>query len=131
MARLKFLRRHATKLSRLGKNRKKLQKWRSPKGRDNKMRLREKGYPRTVEIGYKKCKYIREKVEGKEVVYIENIKDIEKAKKENTLIIKNIGMKKKIEIAKKADEKGLKIKNLNVKKFLSEVKKWNLIQRKN
>ena len=38
----KFLRRNTGSLSRLGKLRRKLQKWRKPKGRDNKMRLKEK-----------------------------------------------------------------------------------------
>jgi large subunit ribosomal protein L32e len=123
MKKIKFLRRNTGDYSRLGKNRKKLQKWRSPKGRDNKMRLRRKGYPRTVEVGYKKDLKERGKIEGKEVIIVGNIEGINKAKKENIIILEKIGKKKKIEIAKIAKEKGLKIKNLDIEKFLKENEK--------
>jgi large subunit ribosomal protein L32e len=121
MARLKFLRRNTTKLLRLGKKRKKLQKWRAPTGRDNKMRLRERGYPRTVEVGFKKDKKVRGTIEGKNQKFVENLKDINNVKKNEIVILKKIGMKKKIAIAKKAQEKGIKIKNLNVNKFLNNL----------
>ena len=38
----KFLRRDSVRFSKIGKNRKKIQKWRKPKGRDSKMRLKRK-----------------------------------------------------------------------------------------
>ena len=118
--RIKFLRRNTKDYSKLGKKRKKLQKWRSPKGRDNKMRLREKGYPRTVEVGYKKDKTLSGKIDGKEVAVIKNLTDLELAGKNKTLMLAKIGKKKKIEIAKKAKELGLKIKNLDIEKAINE-----------
>ena len=50
----KFLRRTWSRYSKLGKQRKKKQIWKAPKGRDNKMREKRKGYPAVVSIGYKK-----------------------------------------------------------------------------
>ena len=47
----KFLRRTWDRYSKLGKGRKKLQKWRKPSGRDNKIREKKKGHSRLVDIG--------------------------------------------------------------------------------
>lgn len=122
----KFLRRNTGSLSRLGKLRKKLQKWRRPKGRDNKMRLKEKGRPAVVSVGYKKDSNIRGKIENKIPKRISNIKDLENTHKHDVIIVDKIGKKKKIEIAKIAKEKELKILNFNFDKH-KEKKKWNLI----
>lgn len=108
---IKFLRRNTGEYSRIGKKRKRLQKWRKPRGRDNKMRLRRKGYPRTVEIGYKKDAKTRGLVEGKEQVIVRNILDLEKVGKEQRVLIGKVGMKKRKEIVEKAKEKGIKIVN--------------------
>ena len=121
MARLKFLRRNTTKYLRLGRKRKKLQKWRAPKGRDNKMRLKTAGRPRTVEIGYSKSKKERGKIKGKTPVIINNLQELENIKPNEIMILAKVGKKKKIEIVKKAKENGIKIANLNVEKFLQSL----------
>ena len=54
MAKKRFLRRLTNRYLKLGKKRKKKQKWRKPKGRHNKMREKERGYPAVVSIGYRK-----------------------------------------------------------------------------
>ncbi|MFW5846656.1 MAG: eL32 family ribosomal protein [Nanoarchaeota archaeon] len=111
MKRIKFLQRDVNKKSSLGRGRKKKQKWRKPKGRDNKMREKRKGKPRTVSIGYKK-----NKLNNKEkIIVIKNLKDLEKIGKEDIGLIGNIGKKKKIEIIEKAKEKGIKLKNTKIK----------------
>lgn len=112
----KFLRRTWDRYSKLGKGRKKKQKWRKPTGRDNKMREKRKNRPAVVSIGYKKS-------ERKEQLVINNLKGLEKFKKNEMIIIGNVGRKKKIEIAKKANEKGIKISNLNLDKFLKKITK--------
>ena len=114
----KFLRRTWSRYSKLGKGRKKKQKWRRPTGRDKKMREKRKGYPVVVSIGYKKTKEQKTKS-----IIISNLKDLEKVKKDNTIIIGKVGKKKKIEIAKKAKEKNLQFFNLNPEKFLKQVEK--------
>jgi len=95
MVRRKFLRSKWRTASKLGKGRKKKQKWRKPKGRDTQMRLQKKGNPRIVKVGYKKQKKKVEKVE-----VIKNINELLKTKSKE-IIIGKIGNKKKIEIIKK------------------------------
>jgi len=111
----KFLRRTWNRYSKLGKRKKKKQVWRRPKGRDNKMREKRKGYPRVVSIGYKK-----KKSERKNIIMIRNLGDLEKAKKNEIVILGDIGKKKKIEMAKKAKKMKIHIQNLNIEKFLKK-----------
>jgi large subunit ribosomal protein L32e len=102
----KFVRRDSHRFSKIGKNRKKLQKWRGAKGRDNKIRLSRKGYPKAPSVGYKK-----EKSKMIKQFLIYNLNDLEKADKNSQVIIANIGARKKIEIVKKALEMKLSISN--------------------
>jgi len=124
MARTKFLRRNTGQYSRLGKKRKKLQKWSAPKGRDNKMRLKEKGYPRVVSVGYKKDARMRGKINGKEIIRVENPADINKASRDKLVLIGKIGKRKRAEIEKIAKEKGIMILNLKKTKEKTKEKKW-------
>lgn len=108
-----FIRRDSTRYSKIGKNRKKLQKWRRPKGRDNKMRLNRKSYPAKVKVGYKSSKRDSGKIDGKVPVVVYNLSDLERLGKENIAIIAKVGAKKKLEMIKHADEK--KVRVINVK----------------
>lgn len=113
----KFIRQDVSRYSKLGKNRKKLQKWRKPKGRDSKMRLKRKSYPATVSIGYSSNKKLSGKIENLTPTLIKNQKDLEKATKENIIIISGkLGAKKKLEFIKQAQEKKLKILNIKENK---------------
>lgn len=118
---MKFLRRTWNRYSKLGKRRKKKQKWRRPSGRDNKMREKRKGYPAVVSIGYKKGDE-RGKIVGKMPVTVRNVKDLGEVKAGRIAIIGKVGRKKKIEILKKAKEKKIPVYNINVDRFLKEVK---------
>jgi large subunit ribosomal protein L32e len=118
---VKFLRRTWNRYLKLGKKRKKKQVWRKPKGRDNKMREKRKGYPATVSIGYKKDKKIRGDVEDKNPVIIQNTKELKAIGENEIVIIGNVGKKKKIEIVKKAKEMKINIYNLNTEKFLKQI----------
>jgi large subunit ribosomal protein L32e len=108
----KFLRQETRKHSKIGKGRKKLQKWRKPKGRDSKMRLSMKGHPRTVSIGYKSPKKIAGKIKGKLPKLIRNLKDLERLNKENIAILAKIGARKKLELIKMARERNIEILNI-------------------
>lgn len=121
----KFLKRTWNRYSKLGKRRKKKQVWRRPKGRDNKMREKRKGYPIVVNVGYKK-----KKSERKNVRVVRNIGDLEKTEKNEMIIIGNIGKKKKIEIAKKAIKMKIPIQNINIKKFLKKSEKQKETEQK-
>ena len=119
----KFVRRTWNRYSKLGRKRKKKQIWRRPKGRDNKMREKRKGYPAVVKIGYKTNKNLKGTIENKKPRLIKNIRDLDIIKKNEMVIVGTVGKRKKIEIAKKAKEKGIQIHNLNIKKFLKDVEK--------
>ncbi|MEX0921033.1 MAG: eL32 family ribosomal protein [Candidatus Pacearchaeota archaeon] len=114
----KFLRRTWSRYAKLGKGRKKKQKWRKPTGRDNKMREKRKGYPAVVSIGYKKSKS-----ERKNPFVVNNIKDLENAKGKDLVVLGNIGKKKKIELLKKASEMKISFQNVNSKKLLKKISK--------
>ena len=119
---MRFLRRIWSRYSKLGRGRKKKQVWRKPTGRDNPMRQKRRGYPAVVSVGYKTDKKEISKVKGKIPMDVRNLKDLGKVGKNNIIILRNIGKKKKIEVVSKVKEKGLEIANLNINKFLKRNK---------
>ncbi len=118
-----FLKRGWKRYSRLGRKRKNIRVWRRAAGRQNKMRERKRGYANIVSIGYGREKSGRGKVQEKTPVMIHNVKELAKVKKDEIVIIANVGKKKKMEIAKKANEMKLQVQNLNVRKFLKKVER--------
>jgi len=120
---LKFLRRDSKRFSKFGKGKGKKAGWRKPKGRDNKMREKKKGYPSIVSIGYKKTKDSRGKIKNKTPVRIENLNNLKRIKKNEIGILGKIGMKKKIEIVKESKKMKIELKNLNINSFLKKIEK--------
>ena len=116
----KFLRRNSDRHSKLGRKRRKKQIWRKPKGRHNKMRDKRRGYPAVVNIGYRGRGKEREKLNGMKPVQVMNVDGLGKIKNDEIGIIGSIGMKKKIEIVKKARESKIRLYNVNVEKFLKK-----------
>jgi len=119
---VEFLRRDVTRFSKFGKGRGKKAKWRSPKGRDNKMREKRKGYPAVVSIGYSTNTSKKGKINNLIPVKVNNLKDLEKATKENVIILGNIGKKNKLAILEKAKEMKIKIDKTNIDKALEKLK---------
>ena len=118
----KFLRRSHDRYSKLGKGRKKKQKWRNPTGRDNKIREKRRGYSPVVSIGYKTNSKKRGNLKGKIPFIIMNLDDLKKIKQNEIAVIGKIGKKKKIEISKKAQEMKISLFNINPKIFLKKNK---------
>lgn len=110
---MKFLRSDFWRYSKLGKNRKKLQKWRRAKGRHSKVREKRKGYPRMPTVGYRTESSLKGKINNLVPILVHNLKELETIKKGQGIIIAKIGAKKKIEVLKKAEE--MKIKIINVR----------------
>jgi large subunit ribosomal protein L32e len=108
----KFVRVDTCRFSRLGKNRRKLQKWRRPRGKHNKVRLKRFSYPVAPVIGFKSPRNLAGKISGLTPVLVHNLKELEALGKSSIAILARIGAKKKIEMIKKAEE--LKIQILNV-----------------
>jgi large subunit ribosomal protein L32e len=113
-----FYRSSWNKMHKLGKKVKAKRKWRASKGRDSKVRLRERGYRRRPAVGWGADKSNYGKVEGFDVVRVETLKDFEKVVKGQAVILASVGKKKKMELIKKADEKKIKVLN----KYLGEKK---------
>lgn len=89
-------------------------KWRKPKGRDNKLRLRIKGYPPVVEVGYRTSNVIRHRhPSGLYPVVISSHKDLENLDpgRHIVYISSSVGLKKRIELLNILKEKGFRIAN--------------------
>ncbi|WP_338601079.1 50S ribosomal protein L32e [Sulfolobus tengchongensis] len=92
------------------------EKWRRPYGRDNKTRLKIRGFPPIVSVGYRLPKEIRElHPTGLKQVLVHNVNELIKLQnqKDNVIVIiaSSVGFKKRIEILNKAKELGLKVSN--------------------
>mgnify|MGYP000117785271 CR=1 FL=1 len=88
--------------------------WRRPKGLDNKMRRKIKGWPATVNTGYRSPKKARGlHPSGYEEVLVRNPDDLEKIDPafQVARIASTVGMKKKAQIILRASEKGIHVLN--------------------
>lgn len=109
----KFLRSDTPRHLKLGKRRRKLQKWRKPRGRHNKIRKKRFSYPSSPVIGYKKPRNKSFLVNNKIPLVVNNLKELERAHKNNIVIISSkVGAKKRLDLIKKSQELGL---NLHLK----------------
>jgi large subunit ribosomal protein L32e len=124
--RARFLRSDWHKRLRIGRRRKKLRKWRRPKGRHNKIRERRKGRGARVDVGYGSPKVVRGTINGLKPVLIYSPKDLEKLGEEDVGIIASVGMKKKLEILNAAKEmaktKQIKL-NVDIEEELEKINK--------
>ncbi len=118
-----FLRKDTFEMSRLGKTRSKKQKWRKPKGRHNKLRAKKRDVGSLPGIGYRAPKLVRGTLAGLKPVMIKNQKDLEKLHEGDIAVLASLGLKKKIQIAKKASNMVVQFLNFDVGKFLAETQK--------
>ncbi len=87
--------------------------WRKPRGIDSKMRLKLKGRPKLVAVGYRSPKLVRGfHPIGFEEVRVYNIKDLEHIDPNQVVRIGHtVGLAKKNKIVEKAKELGLYVLN--------------------
>ncbi|MEA3430985.1 MAG: eL32 family ribosomal protein [Nanoarchaeota archaeon] len=104
-----FIRQDAHKKVKLG------QKWRKARGSDNKVRIGFKSYRKKVNIGYGSPREVKDlDASGLMPVVICNKGDLSKVQEKNGIVFSsNLGMKKRIDLVKKALE--LKLNVLNIK----------------
>ncbi len=103
-----FTRMNAWMLARLG------DKWRRPKGLDNKIGHEIKGYPAKVKVGYGSPRLARGRhPSGYAEVLVHNPRELEGLDPalHAIRIAHTVGRRKRIEILKKAEELGLKVLN--------------------
>jgi large subunit ribosomal protein L32e len=89
-------------------------KWKRPTGLQSKMRHQFKGYARRVKQGWRSPSLIRDfHGKGFKIVFLNNLKDVETIilKDNEAILIGNVGMKKKLAIAKRAVERNLRLIN--------------------
>ncbi len=89
-------------------------KWRRPKGNDNPMRLKKKGHPPVVSIGYRTPKVIRGlHPRALRPVVIHNVGELEGLNPSEVILYigRTVGRRKRIEIVNKARELGFVIAN--------------------
>ncbi len=118
-----FLRKDTHEMSRLGRARRKKQKWRKPKGRHNKLRAKIRNVGSYPGVGYRSPKPVRGTIAGFKPVLIKNEKDLAKIKAGEIAVLASVGLKNKIQIAKKASNLSFKFLNFDANKFLAEVQK--------
>ncbi len=112
-----FLRADTFRYKRIGSHSRKLAKWRRPRGKHNKLRLKRTGHPRQPSIGFGTPRISEGKINNLLPVLVNNLKDLSKVSKNNIAILsRTLGAKKKLEIIKIAQEKSIKISNLGGKK---------------
>jgi len=98
--------------------------WKKPKGMHSQMRHNRSGYRKLLQVGYGSPKLVRGMhPSGLKSVEIANVNELLKIDpKEEGIIIKKVGLKKKVEIIKEAEKKGIKILNVkDPKKFITDV----------
>ena len=104
----KFKRQEWFRLPRLGK------KWRKPKGRFSKLRLRKKTRGRVPSPGFSSPRGVRGLDRtGRIEVSVANPQDLTRIKGNMVAVVKKgVGRKKRIEIATAAESAGVKVKNI-------------------
>lgn len=106
----KFVRAETVRFMRLGKNRPKLQKWRRPKGRHNKMRKKRAGYPGSPSIGHGTPREGSGLIMGKKPIVVHNMQELQSATAHNLIIFsRRVGAKSRMELMKHANEKKLTV----------------------
>ena len=110
-----FLRQDAHKVKKLKR------KWRQPKGIHSKMREKVKGHRRLPSIGWSSPLDVRGLTpEGFTPILINNVQEL-LSSNQPKIISSNVGLKKRLEIAKKAKEKSIKILNItNIDDFVKK-----------
>lgn len=104
----KFVRQESWRYERLS------EKWRKPKGIDSKMRLRVKGWPKIVRVGYRGPKLARGlHPSGYRDVLVHNLDELKglNPKQDAARLASGLGAKKRKELIEKAKELGIKVLN--------------------
>jgi len=89
-------------------------KWKRPRGKDNKMRLKLKGYPPMASVGYGTPSELKDlHPSGLVPVVVSNVREIDALdpQKHAIYISSTVGLKKRIELINYAKSKGFRVLN--------------------
>lgn len=115
-----FIRQDYQRRKRLGRK----LKWRKPKGVHSKIRHHFKGRRKMPSPGYRSPREARSlDSSGLKMIKVARVDDLKKISKESegAVISKNVGMKKKLEVLKKAKELNVAVLNLNADEQIKRV----------
>lgn len=90
--------------------------WRRPKGIDNKIRMKRKGYPPIVNVGYRGPRSVRGiHPSGFIEVIVHNPEELSKVNPETQAIriASTVGVRKRIEIIREAVRRGIRVLNVD------------------
>ena len=99
-------------------------KWRKPKGLHSKIRHKFKGRRKMPSPGYKSPRKVKNlHFSGLKITNISSADNLNKIKKEyeGVVVAANVGMKKRLEILKKAKELDINVLNLNVDEQIKKI----------
>ena len=99
--------------------------WRQPKGVDNHMRLNLKGWPKSVNVGYRSPQAVRGiHPSGKEEVHVYNVGDLSIVDPETQVarIGGSVGLRKRVKIVQEAELQGIRILNVGRARGAEELK---------
>ena len=99
-------------------------KWRKPKGIHSKIRHKFKGRRKMPSPGYKSPAEVKGlHASGLKIIGVSSINDIIKIRKESegAVIAGSVGMRKKLEILKKAKDMNISILNLNIDEQIKKI----------
>ncbi len=122
-----FIRQDAHKVKRLEN------KWRRPKGLHSKMRHKFKGYRKLVSKGYKSPLEVRGlSRDGRRIVIVSNVNDILQLEGKNhvAVIAKSVGMRKRLLIVEKANEKQITIVNVDNQKDFKKILEEKMMEKR-
>ncbi|MBI2142088.1 hypothetical protein HYU15_01190 [Candidatus Woesearchaeota archaeon] len=99
-------------------------KWRKPRGMHSKMRMRKKGHPKQAEIGYgspKQTRHLDRK--GMKRALISGAKDLDAIDKstETAVIRHGVGLRKREQILKAAEQKGITVANSSTARIMKMI----------
>ena len=115
-----FIRQDYQRRKRLGRK----MKWRKPKGIHSKIRHHLKGRRRMPSPGYKSpSRVLGLHATGLKIMHVRSVSDVNRIKKEDEGIIisKQVGLKKKLGILRKARELGIKVLNFNIDEKIQKI----------
>ncbi|MBC8497392.1 50S ribosomal protein L32e, partial [Candidatus Bathyarchaeota archaeon] len=99
--------------------------WRQPKGVDNHMRLNLKGWPKSVNVGYRSPKAVRGiHPSGKEEVHVSNVGDLSIIGPETEVgrIGGTVGLRGRVKIVREAELQGSRVLNVGRARGAEELK---------
>ncbi len=103
-------------------------KWRKPRGRQSKLRIKKGGSGRKPSVGYRTEKTKRNMIRGFKAFNVSNVPQLEKLPENSAIIISSsVGSKKAVEIYKAAVEKGFTV--LNMRRMKGLIRKEKVLKK--